>query len=126
KIMTLKDKEKVFYSIKSDANLSEENRAKIISEIDTLIRNTLMEEIFNDENFVFNEKELFFENNTIRMDKLSLAKDGKIYLLDFKTGDEKPSDLKQIKNYQIALEKLNFENIQTVLYYTKFNKIVTA
>ncbi|MBI35830.1 MAG: hypothetical protein CMP67_10770 [Flavobacteriales bacterium] len=40
------------------------------------------------------------------------------YLIDFKTGEEKKSDKKQILNYESLLKELNFTNVQSFLIYT--------
>lgn len=126
KLKTTKDKEKIISSLKNDSNLSSEDSEKLVSDIEQLLQDETMKNVFRDDNLVFNEKEIFFENDKLRIDKLSLTNDGKIFLVDFKTGEEKSSDIKQIKNYQKALEKLNFNNIESILYYTKFNKVVTV
>ncbi len=59
---------------------------------------------------IYNEKEIFDrDGNHLRIDKL-VFKDNKIYVVEFKTGEEEPAHVSQVKQYMRALEELHPEH----------------
>jgi predicted RecB family nuclease len=52
-----------------------------------------------------------------RIDRL-VQKDGKWYVIDFKTGQPKTEDAHQVKHYQQILSDMGYENPQGRIIYT--------
>ena len=64
------------------------------------------------------EKEIITKDgNSYRPDRI-IQHDNTNYLIDFKTGEEKNADAKQILNYAKLLKELEFSNIECYLIYT--------
>ncbi len=73
-------------------------------------------DILNEQTFIVNEDE------TIRPDKIILKKEATI-IIDFKTGIPENKDVKQVKNYQAFLRKMNYPNVQCYLYYSSLGEL---
>ncbi len=126
KIKRINDAPKILKQIERDAKISIEQRQMLTSDIENMFKNELLLKVFGNPNRIFNEKEISYEGKQLRIDKLSLDSDGKIYLLDFKTGEPASTHQKQINEYKEALKKLNFNQIETFLYYTKNQQLLTV
>ena len=48
---------------------------------------------------------------------MSISKDKKVYLLDYKTGKHLPKHKVQLENYQNAIESMGFEVVKKSLIY---------
>ena len=125
KIKTLRDVEKILSQITTDGKISTDQKEKLIQDISVMLSNSKLQEVFSENNNVFNEKEIGANGKHFRVDKLSLTPSGKIYLLDFKTGEESSAHKKQIDEYKNVLQTLKFTDIETLIYYTQTTKLLT-
>ena len=60
-----------------------------------------------------------------RIDRL-LLKEDKTIVVDFKTGEPKSEDLKQVKEYMDIVKKMNFVNVEGYLVYIKTGDVTTV
>ena len=60
-----------------------------------------------------------------RIDRLML-KEGKTIVVDFKTGEPKAEDLKQVKEYMEIVKKMDFVNVEGYLVYIKTGDVVSV
>jgi hypothetical protein len=125
RIKTLRDVDKVITQITTDGKISTEQKEKLVYDIRVMLSNPNLQEVFSDTNKVFNEKEIGANGKHFRVDKLSLTPSGKIYLLDFKTGEEISAHKKQIEEYKNVLHTLNFTDVEPLIYYTQTTKLLT-
>ena len=59
-----------------------------------------------------------------RIDRL-LLKEGKTIVVDFKTGEPKSDDVKQVKEYMEIVKKMDYVNVEGYLVYSKTGDVVT-
>ncbi len=79
---------------------------------------------FRDFDWAFNEKSFVSRKGKIfRVDRI-LSKNGRIYVIDYKTGKEKEGHISQIKMYKEALSDMG--NITGILYYIKNEKVINV
>ncbi|HWR93662.1 MAG TPA: 3'-5' exonuclease, partial [Flavobacterium sp.] len=96
--------------------LNQEN--EIFKTIDSIVNHDDLICFFNEENEVLNEKTIIQkEGELVKPDKMVISKDKKVYLLDYKTGKEKERDIKQINNYQNAIENMGYKVVKKSLIY---------
>ena len=88
-----------------------------------LLLKAYIDENFSDENVIYNEQEICYNSQMLRIDKLVVTPTGETLILDYKTGEEANKNVKQVENYIEALQSLGFENVKGFLYYTK-NKLI--
>ena len=92
-----------------------------IQRIKTIITNTLalspLKEIWTKGKHLVEKEIITADGKSYRPDRI-IEHNGCSYLIDFKTGEEKERDKKQIKKYAELLMVLNFTNIQPYLIYT--------
>jgi ATP-dependent exoDNAse (exonuclease V) beta subunit len=73
---------------------------------------------FSDNNKVLNEKTIIQkEGNLVKPDRMVIANNNEIYLLDYKTGLHQPKYQLQLENYQSAIEKMGFKVAKKALIY---------
>lgn len=92
-----------------------------IQRIKTIITDTLalspLKEIWTKGKHLVEKEIITADGKSYRPDRI-IEHNGCSYLIDFKTGEEKERDKKQIKKYAELLMVLNFTNIQPYLIYT--------
>ena len=91
-----------------------------------LVFNTIREIVYHPElsvcfeegNQVLNEQTIIQkEGKTIKPDRMVLAKNKEVYLLDYKTGTHNPKYQLQLENYQKAIELMGLKVVKIVLIY---------
>ncbi len=115
--------ERVKMSLEKLPQISDDRR---ILEIEKFLKRTLrdLSYFFSGFEWAFNEKEFVSKDGVIfRVDRI-LKKDGKIYLIDYKTGRKEESHLRQIRNYMGFLSELG--KLSGILYYVKEGEILNV
>ena len=88
-------------------------RSKIIE----ILNHKNLKELFSNQYKILNEKEILNPSGKIlRPDKIIFTKN-KTVIIDFKTGKLREKDTVQLKEYEVALKKMNYKNIQKILVY---------
>lgn len=67
---------------------------------------------------IFNEKEIIFEHQIFRPDRICIHGDNAV-IIDYKTGSEEPKHLEQLTKYKNALEALGFSVEKAILVYIR-------
>ena len=99
-LITFNQKEAVFKSIQEIVNHSE------------------LENYFAEGNEILNEQTIIQkEGKTIKPDRMVLAKNKEVFLLDYKTGNHNPKYQIQLENYQNAIEKMGYKVTKKALIY---------
>ena len=97
-----------------------------IDTIKKIIESTLalspLNEIWKEGKHIIEKEIITSSGESYRPDRIIKHK-GNSYLIDFKTGEEKSKDQKQIQNYANLLLELKLSNIKSYLVYTDRNKI---
>jgi ATP-dependent exoDNAse (exonuclease V) beta subunit len=73
---------------------------------------------FADGNNVMNEQTIIRKEGTpIKPDRMVMAQDNKVYLLDYKTGSHNQKYQQQLESYEQAIEKMGFQVAKKALVY---------
>ena len=92
-----------------------------VSSIREIIKSTLslspLNKIWKEGKHSIEKEIITSEGESYRPDRI-IQHNGNSYLIDFKTGEEKSKDKKQIRNYATLLSELNIMNIKSYLVYT--------
>lgn len=123
KVKSHKDLPKVIKSMKEDLGLNESIQLRLENAFLTMLKIGEIGNIFSDDNVIYNEQEISYNSQTLRIDKLVITPAGEALILDYKTGEEANKNVKQVRNYIEALQFLGFEKVKGFLYYTK-NKLI--
>jgi ATP-dependent exoDNAse (exonuclease V) beta subunit len=90
----------------------------VYKSIQEIVNHSELENYFADGNEILNEQTIIQkEGKTIKPDRMVLAKNNEVFLLDYKTGNHNPKYQMQLENYQNAIEKMGFKVTKKALIY---------
>lgn len=119
-IKTKKDVTKVLNSYLLEGKITNEEKTSILDRIENVLTDANYSAYFEDHLKIINEREMFTTENeqtkTYRPDRLVETKDGFI-IIDFKTGEEKEKDQKQVETYKNKLEQFGKKVVKTDVIY---------
>lgn len=119
-IKTKKDVTKVLNSYLLEGKITNEEKTSILERIENVLNDANYSVYFTENLKIINEREMFATENeqskTYRPDRLVETKDGFI-IIDFKTGEEKEKDQKQVETYKNKLEQFGKKVIKTDVIY---------
>ena len=72
---------------------------------------------FNEGLTVFTEREFLTDDQKILKPDRLILEDGRVTIIDYKTGKPEAKHKQQIQNYALALQQLNFEINKKLLVY---------
>jgi len=120
KIKTKKDISKVLNSYLLEGKITIEEKTTILERIENVLNNINYSAYFADHLKIINEREMFTTENeqskTYRPDRLVETENGFI-IIDFKTGEEKEKDQKQVDTYKKTLEQFGKKVVKTDVIY---------
>ena len=120
KIKTKKDVSKVLNAYLLEGKITNEERISILERIENVLNDTNYSVYFADHLKIINEREMFARENeqskTYRPDRLVETENGFI-IIDFKTGEEKEKDQKQVETYKKTLEQFGKKVLKTDVIY---------
>jgi hypothetical protein len=92
---------------------------KLKEQLPILINNDRISKYINTDWEVKNEKEILLTSGKTYIPDKLIYKNNDIILIDYKTGEKKEEDKKQISNYADTLKVMGYNVIKTELIYTK-------
>ncbi len=102
--------------IKSFKRMPENEQQEAQKNLKLLFENPNIQDFFSEKYETYNEKNLLNENGQLmRADKI-LIKDKTAVVIDFKTGQPKPEDKRQIEQYAEIMEKNNYSTKKILIY----------
>lgn len=120
KIKTKKDVYKVLNSYVLEGKITNEEKTSILERIENVLNDANYSDYFAENFKIINEREMFATENeqskTYRPDRLVETKDSFI-IIDFKTGEEKEKDQKQVETYKNKLEQFGKKVVKTDVIY---------
>ena len=120
KIKTKKDIYKVLNSYLLEGKITNEEKTSILERIENVLNNANYATYFEDNLKIINEREMFATENeqskTYRPDRLVETENGFI-IIDFKTGEEKEKDQKQVETYKNKLEQFGKKVVKIDVIY---------
>jgi len=86
--------------------------------VNRIINHEALGEFYSDANRVFNEKSIIrTKNSPVKPDRIVMAENGNVYLLDYKTGAHSTKYVAQLDSYQAALEDMGYRVVKKALVY---------
>ena len=80
--------------------------------------------IFEGKVKIYNESTIISSIDSIKRPDKIILKDNETIIIDFKTGNKKEKDLKQIKEYVSVLNEMELPSIKAFLFYTSTEELV--
>ena len=119
-IKTNKDVTKVLNSYLLEGKITNEEKTSILERIENVLNDANYSVYFTENLKIINEREMLATENeqskTYRPDRLIETKDGFI-IIDFKTGEDKEKDQKQVETYKNKLEQFGKKVVNTDVIY---------
>lgn len=117
------DIQPVIEQLIEEGEIKKSEKTVFINEINEILSIPEVNNWFNSNGIIKNEEELITEEGkTLRPDKV-IIENNRVILIDYKTGEHNPSYKKQLDEYAMALEKMNYKNIEKYILYTSLRKI---
>ncbi|WP_430614368.1 UvrD-helicase domain-containing protein [Flavobacterium sp. JP2137] len=98
--------------------ITESQRSNFKELVESIVFHPELAPYFAENGQVFNERTIFsatFKN--IKPDRVTI-RGNKAYLLDYKTGKNEEAHIKQVREYQLALEDMGYEVAKKIILYT--------
>ena len=90
----------------------------VYKSIQEIVNHSELENYFAEGNEILNEQTIIQkEGKTIKPDRMVLAKNKEVFLLDYKTGAPKPQHKQQLAVYENVLVKMGFVVSKKLLVY---------
>ena len=111
------DLHEAFSKFKHDGLLDDDLALSLKKKIKALLSHPALQEVFNKNAAVRNEKEIIFPDGTVRRPDKVIFFNDKWIVLDFKTGLKRASHAEQIKAYKDAVKAMTNGNVEAMLVY---------
>ena len=109
----------------NEGSITEGEKQDIYNKINVLLKNEKLSPLFSKGLTILNENEIILPNKeTIRPDRVVISPDNKATVIDYKTGKQSPSHIKQIQKYIETLQNMNYQNVRGMLVYLEDNHIL--
>ncbi|SHF78783.1 ATP-dependent exoDNAse (exonuclease V) beta subunit (contains helicase and exonuclease domains) [Flavobacterium fluvii] len=93
-------------------------KSLVFNSIQEIVNHPELSVCFEEGNEVLNEQTIIQkEGRTIKPDRMVLAKNKEVFLLDYKTGTHNPKYQLQLENYQKAIELMGYKVVKKSLIY---------
>jgi hypothetical protein len=93
-------------------------KEEVLATISEIVNHQELKDYFSPNHKVMNEQTIIQKEGTIaKPDRMSISKDKKVFLLDYKTGQHLPKHKIQLENYQKCIEDMGFEVEKKALIY---------
>ncbi|WP_298307074.1 UvrD-helicase domain-containing protein [Flavobacterium sp.] len=93
-------------------------KEEVLATLSEIVNHKELTDYFSEEHKVMNEQTIIQkQGNIVKPDRMSISKDKKVFLLDYKTGQHLPKHKTQLENYQKSIEDMGFEVEKKSLIY---------
>ncbi|MEQ6125124.1 UvrD-helicase domain-containing protein [Pseudotenacibaculum sp. MALMAid0570] len=118
KIYTRKDIKGVVDSYLNQGNLDKNDLDKVSTLIRRIVEDEKLERYFSEDRVVYNEREIIGKQNQhIIPDRLVFQPNGKLVIIDYKTGHQKEEHKSQLNSYEQVLLELGYSVEKKILIY---------
>jgi ATP-dependent exoDNAse (exonuclease V) beta subunit len=104
--------------------ISEEEKHMLSEQLNQIFLNDQVRSWFNTNAEIKTEATVLSGSDGERRPDRVLIEGKSAVVIDFKTGAEKPSDNRQVKEYQVLLKEMGYEKVEAYLLYIAQNKVV--
>jgi ATP-dependent exoDNAse (exonuclease V) beta subunit len=124
KIQTPNDINVAVHSLVEQGRISDADVGLIITHITNLLERSELKPLFAKGMRIRNEADIQLENgHWLRPDRV-VSQGQKSWVIDYKTGGERPEHKRQIEEYRSAMNELGFEEVKGLLVYLDSEKVV--
>ena len=96
------------------------NKEEVINLVEQALVHPELKNLFDTKNNVICEKEIFVsQNTTIRPDRIIIKNSKNCIIVDYKTGEKRTKDIKQVLGYSAVLTKMGYVVEKTLIVYFK-------
>jgi ATP-dependent exoDNAse (exonuclease V) beta subunit len=118
-----------FVKTKNDINLAitkaiengliiSNQKEEVLATLSEIVNHKELTDYFSEEHKVMNEQTIIQkQGNIVKPDRMSISKNKKVFLLDYKTGQHLPKHKTQLENYQKTIEDMGFKVEKKSLIY---------
>ena len=93
-------------------------KEEVLATISEIVNHQELTDYFSEKHKVMNEQTIIQkQSNIVKPDRMSISKDNKVYLLDYKTGQYLPKHKTQLENYQQSIEDMGYKVEKKSLIY---------
>jgi len=93
-------------------------KEEVLATLSEIVNHKELIDYCSEEHKVMNEQTIIQkQGNIVKPDRMSISKDKKVFLLDYKTGQHLPKHKIQLENYQKSIEDMGFEVEKKSLIY---------
>lgn len=93
-------------------------KEEVLATLYEIVNHKELIDYFSEEHKVMNEQTIIQkQGNIVKPDRMSISKDKKVFLLDYKTGQHLPKHKTQLENYQKSIEDMGFKVEKKSLIY---------
>ena len=104
-------------AIENGLIISNQKEAVLVT-ISEIVNHKELSDYFSEEHKVMNEQTIIQkQGNIVKPDRMSISKEKKIFLLDYKTGQHLPKHKTQLENYQKTIEDMGYKVGKKSLIY---------
>ena len=125
-IRTLDDVDAAIAVLIEDGRLGQPEADNLRSGIEQLLSRAELKELYNGANTIRNEADILLSNGSwVRPDRVVYNTDA-AWVVDYKTGKEKPNHQQQMHLYKQAMHELGFKQVSSLLVYLNEQKVVSV
>lgn len=104
--------------------ITETESPTIKADIENLFKIDGVKDLFTDFDELKNERSILLANGETYQPDRVVVKNGKTYLIDYKTGEQSPAHEIQLANYKSLLAQMGYQNIVPYVLYIKSGELV--
>ena len=98
--------------------INSSQKEEVWATLSEIVNHQELTDYFSEMHKVMNEQTIIQkQSNIVKPDRMSISKDNKVYLLDYKTGQHLPKHKTQLENYQKSIEDMGFKVEKKSLIY---------
>ena len=97
----------------------------INKEINEILSLSAIKPFFTDIDKVINETSILLPSGKTYQPDRVVQKNNETFIIDYKTGNQEASHLKQLSNYQTILLEMGYKNVKSYLLYIKDRELVS-
>ena len=112
--------EKQAKAFMENTNINRKEQQEIIALSKKVVNHKSLKEYFSKKYDVICEKEIYNQKKEIIVpDRIVVSKEKTHTIIDYKTGEKRPSYITQIKNYEAALKNMGLKTGRSILVYVR-------
>ncbi|WP_299115680.1 UvrD-helicase domain-containing protein [uncultured Winogradskyella sp.] len=118
KIKTIEDIDFTFNDLVASGEVSKSYMTELKLLVLKVIEHPKLEPYFKDNFKIYNERDIITSTGQLlRPDRLNISSNNEAVIIDYKTGEQKPSHRLQLNKYETVLNEMNMKVMRKILVY---------